>query len=299
MDKILVVIVTYNAMQWAERCFRSLRKSSHMPDIFVVDNGSTDGTQIFIKEHYPEVIFQQSKKNLGFGKANNLGLQYALDNNYDYVYLLNQDAWIMENTIEKLIIISKTHTDYGILSPLQMEANMQHLDNNFKAKVCSWESSPDLLDSILIGPPLEVIQVHSIMAAHWFMTRECILKIGGFSPTFPHYGEDDNYLDRVLFKNIKAGIVPSLKVVHDRENRLINKQKRMYMDYIGFLRFLSKPESLSKKYVTILLNSLRLSIKYKSMKPTHYLIMILMHVSSINRDRKISIESDHAFLAYK
>lgn len=298
MDKVLVIIVTYNAMQWAERCFRSLRKSSHLPDIFVVDNGSTDGTQDFIKKYYPEVIFQQSKENLGFGKANNIGLLYALNNNYDYVYLLNQDAWIMENTIERLINISKIYTGYGILSPLQMEANMQHLDKNFKAKVCSWESSPDLLDSILIGPLLEVIPVHSIMAAHWFMTRECILKIGGFSPTFPHYGEDDNYLDRALFKKIKAGIVPTLKVVHDRENRIISKQKQMYMDYIGFLRILSKPGSLSKRYSTILLNTLRISIKYKSMKPIHYLIMISIHISSINKYRKISIESDHAFLAY-
>ena len=130
--KLLVVIVTYNAMQWAERCFDSLRKSTIVPDVFVVDNGSTDGTQTYIHEHYPEVIFQQSKENLGFGKANNIGLQYALDNEYDYVYLLNQDAWVMPDTFEKLIIVHKEHPEYGILSPFQMEANMEHIDKNFK-----------------------------------------------------------------------------------------------------------------------------------------------------------------------
>ncbi len=75
--KILVIIVTYNAMQWAERCFASLRKSTVKPDMLVVDNGSNDGTQEYIQQHFPEVIFHQSRDNLGFGKANNLGLHYA------------------------------------------------------------------------------------------------------------------------------------------------------------------------------------------------------------------------------
>ena len=110
--KLLVVIVTYNAMRWAERCFDSLRKSTVVPEVFVVDNGSTDGTQEYIKKNYPEVMFQQSNENLGFGKANNLGFQYALNKGYDYVYLLNQDAWIFPETLGGLVNVSKLHPEY-------------------------------------------------------------------------------------------------------------------------------------------------------------------------------------------
>ena len=103
--KLLVIIVTYNAMQWAERCFSSLRNSIVRPDVFVVDNGSTDGTQIFVKEHYPDVMFHQSEENLGFGNANNMGLQHALDYNYDYglskFNFLNFDWYL-----EKLFVYS-------------------------------------------------------------------------------------------------------------------------------------------------------------------------------------------------
>ena len=52
--KILTIIVTYNGMRWAQRCLQSLRDSEVHTDIYVIDNGSTDGTQAFIREHFPE-----------------------------------------------------------------------------------------------------------------------------------------------------------------------------------------------------------------------------------------------------
>ena len=76
---LLVIIVTYNAMKWVDRCFDSLIDSTYPNDVFVVDNGSTDGTQDYIKSKYPNVIFVQSGENLGFGKANNLGFKYAIE----------------------------------------------------------------------------------------------------------------------------------------------------------------------------------------------------------------------------
>ena len=97
--KILTIIVTYNGMRWAQRCLQSLRDSEVHTDIYVIDNGSTDGTQAFIREHFPEAVMVQNARNEGFGRANNRGLRYALEHGYDYVYLLNEDAWIMPSTL--------------------------------------------------------------------------------------------------------------------------------------------------------------------------------------------------------
>jgi N-acetylglucosaminyl-diphospho-decaprenol L-rhamnosyltransferase len=74
MPEIHIIIVTYNAMKWAERCFTSLRTSSVPVKSIVIDNGSVDGTQDYIKNNFPEVDFTQSQTNLGFGKANNIGI---------------------------------------------------------------------------------------------------------------------------------------------------------------------------------------------------------------------------------
>lgn len=184
--KILVIIVTYNAMQWIDRCFGSVREW----DVFVVDNGSTDGTQQYLKEHFPHVILKQSNSNLGFGKANNIGLQYALDNAYDFVYLMNQDAWVMPGTIATMAEVMGKHPEYGVLSPMQMQADMKHFDWDFGWGICVWKYSHEMLEGWFHRiNEAEVYEVHFVNAAHWLISMDCLCKVGGFSTAFPHYGE--------------------------------------------------------------------------------------------------------------
>ena len=92
--KIFVIIVTYKGNQWYERCFTSLRNSEYPVQTIVIDNASNDGTVEYIRENFPEIYLIESEENLGFGRANNIGMRYALDHGCDYVFLLNQDAWI-------------------------------------------------------------------------------------------------------------------------------------------------------------------------------------------------------------
>lgn len=236
-NRILVIIVTYNAMSWLERCLGSVLSSSIQSDIIVIDNGSTDGTQNYIKEHFPTVVIKQSTENLGFGKANNIGLQYALDHDYDYVYLLNQDAWIMPDAFEKLIEVQLKNPRFGIISPLQFQANMQHLDVNFNV-LCG--RCTMLLDDLIADELQDIYEVPVVMAAHWLISKECLRKVGGFSPTFPHYGEDDNYANRAQYHGFSIGIVPQAKAVHDRENRTISEEHQIYREYIGYLIMFSE-----------------------------------------------------------
>ena len=241
----LVVIVTYNAMQWIERCLCSLSLSNVPVQVLVVDNGSTDGTQQFIHEKFPDAELIQSNENLGFGKANNIGLQKALVEGYDYVYLLNQDAWVMPDTIEKLIDIQKNHLEYGVLSPMQLQANMKHFDHNFLCNVIRIaQCGLNIYEEDLYFNSLsDVYEVNFVMAAHWLISRKCIETIGGFSPTFPHYGEDDNYLQRCQYWGMKVGIVPSAKAVHDRESRKYSEEKEQYITrYIEALKRASQPK---------------------------------------------------------
>jgi GT2 family glycosyltransferase len=297
MSSLLVIVVTYNAMQWAERCFGNLKESTVVPDVYVVDNGSTDGTQAFIKKYYPDYIFLQSEINLGFGKANNLGFQYALDHNYDYVYLLNQDAWVMPNTFEKLIALSKKYTEYGILSPFQMNADMYHIDATFVSDVCSWNSNPNIMNDLFNQNLADVYPVIRVMAAHWFMPISTLKVVGGLSPSFPHYGEDDNYIDRVHYWNLKVGIVPTLKVVHDRGERVDSTKKIIYQNYTYSIRLLSMPKSVNyKSYLTVIIITLRNVKKYRTLKPFQFLWLIIKNLCTIITNRKKSINAQCAFL---
>ena len=105
--RVLAIIVSYNFVGWMKRCLGSLRCSELPVDVVVIDNFSTDDTVQMIKKNYPEVRLICSNENLGFGRANNIGLRIALEENYDAAFLLNQDAWVEKKTIGTLLKLCK------------------------------------------------------------------------------------------------------------------------------------------------------------------------------------------------
>lgn len=298
MNKVLVIIVSYNWMRWIDSCLKSLQESSEAVDVLVVDNGSNDGTQEYLKENYNGIYFVQNSVNLGFGKANNMGLKYAIDNNYNYVYLLNQDAWIMRDTIKDLIKISMDNPQYGILSPFQMTATLDKIDLNFKKDICSYQSNSDLFEDVYLNRQKKIYDVPSVMAAHWFMPIDTIKKVGLFSPSFPHYAEDGNYCQRCYFRKLKVGIVPSLKVVHDREFRITPVEKIIYIKYVEMIGVLSNPlcDDNFKKLLNLFSLSIKEAVKYKKFLPLTYYIKILKSYRSIIKAKNISLNNIGAFL---
>ena len=298
-NKILAIIVTYNGMKWADRCFSSLEASTSRPDVFVIDNGSTDGTQEYVKTHFPFVTFVENHSNLGFGQANNIGLQFALDNDYDYVYLMNQDAWVMPDTLSSLAGLMDNHPDYGILSPMQLEYNGKNLDNNFASLTLGrLQYSPKIINDLYFERVEDIYEVSFVMASHWMISASCLRKTGGFSPTFFHYGEDDNYIQRAHIHEFKAGIAPGVHAIHDREYRQKTKEDIVFFNFYNVWAVnLSTPSRLSVTILFMLfLDIFSKAIEYKSFQPFKEAWRLLCHAKSISRNRRISMQENCAFL---
>lgn len=228
MQKVIFgIIVTYKGHQWYERCFTSLRNSEYPVQTIVIDNASNDGTVEYIRENFPEIHLIESKDNLGFGRANNIGMRYALDHGCDYVFLLNQDAWVESDTIGELVRVAEKYPDYGLLGPVQVNKERTRVLNG----VIQFLINPDnvnhkLFSDLILGSVEDVYPVAEINAAAWLLPRKTLETIGGFDPIFLHYGEDWNYLSRVLYHGLKVGLVPHVQVVHDCEDRV--EQKKGY-----------------------------------------------------------------------
>lgn len=213
--KVLVIIVSYNFECWIERCLGSLRESAYAVDVLVVDNCSQDHTTELIEQHYPEVHLIKSDKNLGFGKANNIGLQIALREGYDAVFLLNQDAWIDSQTIGTLLDISKNAPQYGILSPVHLTGKGDKLDQGFATYTG--------LASLNLLPASQIAEAPFINAAFWMIPVSVLQIVGGFSPLFYHYGEDKDYINRLQYHGYKLGYSPKVFGCHDREYRQVTR----------------------------------------------------------------------------
>lgn len=214
MKKIFVIVVTYKGKQWYDRCFTSLRESTIPVQTIVVDNASEDGTVEYIRKLFPEIHLIESKENLGFGKGNNLALKYAYEQNCDYVFLLNQDAWLEDrNAIEKLVDISEKNPDYGIISPMHLSADKKRLNMGigYNDRNCSKR----MLSDMYCGLMKDIYATDYVNAAGWLLPRKTLSTLGGFDPLIFHYGEDDDYLNRARYHGLKIGICPGTIIIHD------------------------------------------------------------------------------------
>lgn len=202
-------------MSWINKCLISCE---HYP-VVVIDNSSTDETISYIKEKFPNVHLLPQNKNLGFGQANNLGINHALNQGADYVFLLNQDAYLHEGCIERLISRQQQNPEYGILSPIHLNGKGNRLDQNFSNYV-TYRNNPDFYSDFILKKPLrEIYEVPFVNAAGWLLSTKVLETVGGFDPIFFHYGEDDNYCQRAKYHKFKIGVVPDAFLNHDREDR--------------------------------------------------------------------------------
>jgi GT2 family glycosyltransferase len=243
MCRVSIIIVAYNGEQWMDKCLQSINA---IHQIVVIENGSRDATLKIIRTKYPNVKLLPQTKNLGFGQANNIGISYALKHGADYVFLLNQDAYLEKDTVEKLIEVHKKDETFGILSPIHLNGKGDRLDQNFSHYV-NYNANPDFYSDFILKKPLpKVYEVPFVNAAGWLLSKKCLETVGGFDPVFFHYGEDDNYCQRLKYHGFKIGVVPQVFLKHDRETRIFKQ------DQDGKKGTFSKQErSIKLKYANI------------------------------------------------
>lgn len=228
---VFCVIVTYNAMKWVDKCIQSLRHSLLIPKVVVVDNCSTDETVSYISTEYPEVYIIVNTQNRGFGGANNQGIEYAYKQGCTHVFLLNQDAWVYPDTISNMVQIQDEYS-ISLVSPVHLNGNGNMMDGEFFSKFTENMNINTMCTDLLRGSDIKCyVTRNSIPAAAWLMSRNTISEIGGFDPIFFHYGEDNNYIQRLIFHKKTIAIIPNSFIHHDRLShgniRMYNRQSTL------------------------------------------------------------------------
>jgi GT2 family glycosyltransferase len=227
-------------MQWIDKCLQSLLNSLYKTEIIVIDNGSKDATVPHVKKNYPLVKLIVAENNLGFGQGNNIGLKIALQQKADYIFLLNQDAWVETETITKLVAAHTNNPVYGILSPVHLNGAGNDFDDHFYIYLKNSAINKHSIENIKTKTSGDdIISSPFVNAAAWFISLSCLQKTGGFDPIFFHYGEDDNYAQRVIYNGYKIGILPTTAIYHDKERPSVKVpvsiQKKIWQDWVQFL----------------------------------------------------------------
>jgi GT2 family glycosyltransferase len=220
MSTTCVLIVTFNGAPWIRRCLTSLQGSTVKPHAIVVDNASSDDTVRIIESEFPEIELITLSTNSGFGIGNNVGISRALALCVDFIFLLNQDAYVTETTIAELSNFLEEHEDFGLATPLHCSPDLGSVDKKTLRGYLQTYALQFLSDAC-IGKASAYYQTRGINAAAWFVKTEVFRKIGGFDPIFFMYGEDDDLINRIEYHEIPFALVPYSRIVHLRETTVV------------------------------------------------------------------------------
>ncbi len=227
MLDLSIIIVNYNVKEFLQNLIHSINKASQTisAEIIVVDNASDDGSVEFIREKFPEVKLFANDKNLGFSKANNIGLKAAKGK---YLLLLNPDTLVREDTFTKMIEFFETHTDAGlagckILNPdgtLQLACR-----RSFPGPWTSFTKVTGL-SSLFPNSKLfarynlsylnenQTYEVDAISGSFMMFPRKVYEKVGGLDEQFFMYGEDLDLCFRIQKSGSKVYYVHSTQIIH-------------------------------------------------------------------------------------
>ena len=228
--ELSIVIVNYNVKEFLQNLIYSIQKAACniSTEIIIIDNNSEDGSVEFINEKLLPlggIKLISNKENLGFSKANNIGLSEARGK---YLLLLNPDVVVSEDTFQKVIDFFESNQKAGlagckILNPdgtLQL-ACRRSFPGPWTA-FCKVTGLSSLFPksrffaryNLTYLNEDETYEVDAVSGSFMMLTREAYEKVGGLDEEFFMYGEDLDLCYRIQKAGLKVYYVHSTQIIH-------------------------------------------------------------------------------------
>jgi GT2 family glycosyltransferase len=260
---VSVVVVTWNALPWLEQCLDSVRGR----DVVIVDHGSTDGTLDFVRANRPDArIVEQDNKGMGGG--NNAGMRIA---NGRYFFLLNSDAWVVGDGLDRLVAYADEHPEAAVVGPRLLNTDGS-LQRSVRAEPTLWRLATEYLFIRKLAPrsrllnPLyaggfahdEEREVDWLYGPALLVRRDAVDAVGLFDEDFFMFSEEVDWMTRFRRAGWTVRFYPGAEVVHVGG---ASHGGRLYVENLrGHLRFMAKHRGrrAAERTRLLLLWSLRL-----------------------------------------
>jgi N-acetylglucosaminyl-diphospho-decaprenol L-rhamnosyltransferase len=228
LKDVSILIVNMNAAGMLRDCLVSLRETcgALRLEIILVDNGSKDDSLAVAKREWPEIVLLAQEKNIGYVRANNLGLPYATGR---YFLYLNNDTVLLPQCLAELAhfldtnpeagavsgqILNPDGTDQGTARTLPSIANAVF---GRRSVLSRWFPGNRWTRRYMIGwqrTDQEPFEAEFLSTACLMVRTEIAKAIGGMDEEFVHYWVDAELCHRIRVKGWKLFCVPQAKVLH-------------------------------------------------------------------------------------
>ena len=234
--KIFVIILNYNGKRTLMECLRSVFDSDYPNfEVVLVDNASTDESFETAKAKYPKIHFIKNNKNVGFGAGNNIGIRFALEKMADFIFLLNNDAYLEKSVLSLLISQAQKNPHAGIISPLILNK----CDNTiwFAGGTINWLRMKATHSRHAVSDQNNKSFTSGYISGCAMLIRKQAFKeVGLFDEDFFLYYEDADLSVRIARKGFDLLIFPQAIVWHDEQSQG-SPQKLYWLVLSGILFF--------------------------------------------------------------
>lgn len=226
MKNISVIIVSWNARAYLRDCLISLRETSAevVCQIIVVDNASNDGSPEMVAAEFPEVCLIQTGANLGFARANNLGIKQASGS---YLAFVNSDVVIHQGCFNFLLECLESNPNVGLVGP-EVFGGDGKVQPTCRRLPTLWSTAVRALALDTVLPrhsqfsQQEVTgkderspqEVDVLSGCFWLARREAVDQVGGLDERFFFYAEDVDWCKRFRDGRWKVMFVPAAHAIH-------------------------------------------------------------------------------------
>lgn len=243
MKRTAVIVVSWNHGRFLADCFRSVAEAGLAPGsatLMIVDNASPDGTGDFIarelvsadgtatKEGFPCVFFKNTE-NLGFSGGNNQAIRRALDDGFDYVYLLNPDTEARPGFLDEALRVAEGDPSIAVVQSLLRLHPATDLVNSYGNEIhflgfgyAGGESMP--LHDPSVQAKLHVRDIAYASGAGMLVRASALREIGFLDEELFAYHEDLEFSWRARLAGHRVVLAPASEVFHKYEfSRSIKK----------------------------------------------------------------------------
>jgi len=231
MIDVSVVIVNYNTKEFLKKCVVSIVENAGdiSREIIVVDNASSDGSAAEIsdlKSKISNLKIISNKKNVGFSRANNQGIEASQKSRY--VLFLNPDTIIQDNAIEKMINFMDTHKDAGASTCKLIMLNGKIDDATHRGFPTPWNSFSHFSGLEKLFPKSKLFagyslgwrdfdsihQIDVLAGAFMLVRRKAGDEVNWWDEDYFFYGEDIDFCYMLHEKGWKIYYVPNFSIIH-------------------------------------------------------------------------------------
>ena len=252
---VCCLILSWNDSENTLACLKSFEQDDYgNKTVVVIDNGSTDGSLEKIQAAYPSVTYLENDENLLWAGGNNVGLRWALDRDYDYIILLNNDITVAPDMLTKLVNYAESDMSCGILGPKIYYHSRRNLIWYAGAVVALWRGHLRHLGirEVDSGQYDEVCETGYVTGCAMMIRQKVLEDIGLIDTHFNFYGEDVDYALRAHKAGYTVVYVPSGTMWHKVSESIgASSWRKIRMKAMAHLRLIRRHAPVWSWFTTI------------------------------------------------